>query len=654
MEEMGKQRNERVIKGDYHMRKIKKNSKKIMLILLAMAVCLSTLPLTAFGEDGTEDTDNGLILRNVPTEDIQAGGKEYIISTSVDIHGLEMPEYVKKVTYADDYMALVLLDSKFKAEDLAEALLLQDGGVIVQPNLTYESTGQNDPYYGEQWGMLNLDYGVDIKFDQLKSFVQKNSGYMREAVVAIIDTGFDFTHPDLAGSTWVNKKEIAGNGKDDDGNGYKDDIYGYDFANSRPLYSKPTSVIEYDHGTHCAGTIGATGDNGQGVAGIASVGGKVKMMSLKVLAGPEGGGSTFDIIRAIRYAEANGAKICNLSLGGYYNDQMLYNAMAKSKMLFVCAAGNEGYDVGIKHCYPACYSLSNIISVANIKKNGALYKSIYYGSSNYSTKCVDLAAPGTDIFSTIPGNKYDMMSGTSMSAPYVTGVAALTYSYYKGITASQMRALLRNTVTKTSGLSTKVATGGYVNGYKALTSKSRTNYLPDVTAPKLTLSWSTVKGTYKKRLNIAATDNSGKLPTVRYARGSKDLAYFKSGNGFTIKLGTTGKATRLCGVPGIYTVYARDGAGNRTIVKVKCTANAPSSIKLNYTGKTLQKGKYFYLKATLSKAGKYGRTVTYTSSNKSIATVSSSGKVVAKKRGTVYITAKTGNLLTARCKVTVK
>ena len=163
-----------------------------------------------------------------------------------------------------------------------------------------------------------------------------------------------------------------------------------------------------------------------------------------------------------------------------------------------------------------------------------------------------------------------------------------------------------------------------------------------------------IEGSYRELLTIKATDDSGALEEVRYVRGSQTKAYFRGGKGYEVELDEFDTATRKMGVPGTYTVYARDPSGNETLVKVTCTADAPSSIKLNYTKKSLAKGKTFQLRATLSKSGAYGRKVTYTSSNTKVATVSSTGKVTAKKKGTATITAKTGNLLTAKCKVTVK
>lgn len=164
-------------------------------------------------------------------------------------------------------------------------------------------------------------------------------GGKREVVIALIDTGVDSSHEDRQDILWTNENEIPGNGTDDDGNGYVDDVNGWNFYNSNNrIYA---SASDDSHGTHAAGTIAASGDNGIGIAGIVQ-NENVKLMVLKVLGGSDGGGTTASIIEAIRYAQANGAAICNLSLGSSFNDRALYQAMAASSMLFVAAAGNDG------------------------------------------------------------------------------------------------------------------------------------------------------------------------------------------------------------------------------------------------------------------------------------------------------------------------
>lgn len=305
--------------------------------------------------------------------------------------------------------------------------------------------------------------GVDVDAKDAWSVFTKTG---REVIVAIIDTGFDYTHEDLAASVWTNEKETPGDGVDNDGNGYIDDVYGWDFYNNKAYVYDSKNSSEYDHGTHCAGTIAAAVNN-TGIAGIASDA-NVKIMSIKALGGRDGSGTTESVIDAIKYAESMGAEICNLSFGTSTYDANLESAIKDSNMLFVCAAGNGddrgvGEDTDTTPLYPASFDLDNIISVANLKCDGSLET-----SSNYGTSSVDLAAPGTYILSTTAGNDYEYLSGTSMAAPMVTAVAAMVYSYYDDITVLQARQVVLATTESLSSLTGKVATGGMVNAYNAL------------------------------------------------------------------------------------------------------------------------------------------------------------------------------------------
>lgn len=643
--------------------------RRILAVFTAVSLLLTAMPGAAFGaevwqEENRTAEENGISVTaaEADSDDYatlekasdgeQAVEREYIITSSADLTKMVRPSGVVSIDYAGDGIALITLSKQADLDDIATDLSKQYPDVDIQPNYIYESSNvTRDPFLSLQWGLINGS-GADIAFEQAYRFVAAHKNTMKETVVAVIDSGFDFNHPDLAAVTWVNQGETAGNGKDDDGNGYKDDVHGYDFSGKTPkvlstAFGKGKSS-EYHHGTHCAGIIGAETGNDIGIAGIGSISGKLSMMSLKVL-GPNGEGSAFKVIQAIRYAEKNGADICNLSMGTYQYDSALYKAMANSKMLFVCAAGNNRRDVDQFPMYPACYKLENIISVGNMESGGQLYR-----LSNYGKTSVDLAAPGTDIYSTFPGNMYENLTGTSMAAPFVTGVASLIHSYYEGISAAQMRMLILDNCSYAVGLGGKVAGNRCLNAYKPLIAESRDAFLPDRIAPVVETEVTAIEGSYKELLTIKATDDSGDLAEVRYARGSHNKAYFRNGKGFEVELDENSTGMKKMGVPGTYSVYARDPSGNETLVEVTCTADAPSTMKLNYTKKSLAKGRSFKLRATLSKSGAYGRKLTYVSSNRSVATVTSTGKVTAKKKGTATITVKTGNLLTAKCKVTVK
>lgn len=306
--------------------------------------------------------------------------------------------------------------------------------------------------------------GVDINIlPAWEQYDAKAPEEKRQVTVAVIDTGIDYSHPELQNAMWTNPGEIAGDGIDNDGNGYIDDIHGWNFyTNSPTLYSG----TEDSHGTHTAGTIAAARGSG-GVAGITD-NQYVKLMSLKALGGPLGIGSPNSVIQAIHYAEANGASICNLSLGSSAYSQELADTIQNSSMLFVIACGNgdsggHGYNTDENPIYPASLPFDNVISVASLLFDGSLAE-----SSNFGPVSVDLAAPGSYILSTAPGGNYAFMSGTSMAAPMVTGVAAMLYSYRTELTLSDLKPILLGSAHPLAALAGKTVSGGMLDAYAAL------------------------------------------------------------------------------------------------------------------------------------------------------------------------------------------
>lgn len=305
--------------------------------------------------------------------------------------------------------------------------------------------------------------GVDINILPAWNLYDSSTEEHRHVVVAVIDTGIDISHPDLKNAIWTNEDEIPGDGIDNDGNGYIDDVHGWNFFDGNNELCKGR---EDDHGTHAAGTIAAARGNG-GIAGITD-NNYVKIMVLKALGTRYGVGEEKAIIEAIRYAEANGASICNLSFGTteYYPE--LEKVMRDSKMLFVVSAGNGnakgiGEDTDQKPDYPSSFDLDNVISAANLMFDGNLAE-----SSNYGAKSVDIAAPGTYIVSTIADSGYGFMTGTSMSAPMVTGAAAMLYSYRTDLQLSDIRKVLLETARKLPTLNGKLSSNGMLDLYTAL------------------------------------------------------------------------------------------------------------------------------------------------------------------------------------------
>ncbi len=316
----------------------------------------------------------------------------------------------------------------------------------------------NDPSFSQQWGLNNSGQSggtADADIDAPDAWnISTGSG---KTIVAVIDTGVDYTHPDLAANIWTNPGEIAGNGIDDDHDGFVDDVHGWDFANND---SNP--MDDNGHGTHVAGIIGAVGNNGIGVDGVNW---RVQIMALKFL-GASGTGSLSNAIRALNFAVAHGATVSNNSYsgGGYY--QAFYDAVKAAQAkghIFVAAAGNGSVNTDTSPAYPSSYNLDNIVSVAAVDRNDKLAS-----FSNYGVGTVDIAAPGVNIYSTYKNDNYVAMSGTSMAAPFVTGAIALLRDLHPNWTYQQILSQVYGSVDPISSLQGKVKTGGRLNVFKAL------------------------------------------------------------------------------------------------------------------------------------------------------------------------------------------
>lgn len=329
----------------------------------------------------------------------------------------------------------------------------------------------NDPRYSSQWGLHNVGQTggrSDSDIDAPEAWNTTTGS--RSIIVGVIDTGIDYNHPDLAANIWRNTREIAGNGIDDDGNGYRDDVRGWDFANN-----DADPFDDNAHGTHVAGIIGAVGNNGVGVSGVAW---NVQLMPLKFLTA-NGSGSTSAAVMAINYAVANGAKILNNSWGGGGFNSALNDAVARARaagVIFVAAAGNEANNNDVNPSYPANINVDNVISVAATDSSDRLAS-----FSNFGATTVDIAAPGVGILSTTPNNNYSSFSGTSMATPFVAGAAALVWSANPTLTYSQVIGRLYSSVDVVAGLSGKVATGGRLNVNRALSGTTPV----DSTAPRV-------------------------------------------------------------------------------------------------------------------------------------------------------------------------
>jgi subtilisin family serine protease/subtilisin-like proprotein convertase family protein len=335
----------------------------------------------------------------------------------------------------------------------------------VEPNFTITVQAvPNDPLFSEQWGLHNPGGEVgltDADIDAPEAWTRTVGS--RQVVIAVVDTGIDYRHPDLASNIWVNPREIAGNGLDDDGNGFIDDLHGYDFANND---GDPQD--DHGHGTHVAGIIGAVGSNAQGVTGVAW---QVSLMPLKFL-GASGTGSLADAVRAINYATllrtrfGVDVRAINASWGGDTASAALESAIraaGEAGILFVTAAGNDSRNNDSAAQYPANYNLPNLLSVAASDASDQLAS-----FSNFGRQKVHLAAPGVNILSTAPGGRYARASGTSMAAPFVTGTVALLAATSPESSAAQIRQAILSGVDRLPGWQSLLASGGRLNARSAL------------------------------------------------------------------------------------------------------------------------------------------------------------------------------------------
>ena len=322
----------------------------------------------------------------------------------------------------------------------------------------------DDPDFAKSWGLRNTGQqdpgglaglaGADI--DVLPLWKDGITG-SRKILVAVLDTGIEWDHPDIQANLYTNPGEIAGNGIDDDHNGFVDDIHGWNFHDGNA-----NSTDDNNHGTHCAGIIGAAGNNGIGIAGVNW---SVSLMPVKFL-GSDGGGNLDRAIDALNYARMMKARVINSSWGGGVYSQAMHDAIQQARnagILFVAAAGNDAQDHDVNPSYPANYDLDNVVSVAATDNRDRL---AYF--SDYGASTIQLAAPGMRIWSTIRGGEYASKSGTSMAAPFVSGIAALVLSVDPQLTPAELRDRLIRTSIPLASLKGSVVSGGRVDANNAV------------------------------------------------------------------------------------------------------------------------------------------------------------------------------------------
>ena len=463
---------------------------KNVIVLISILLCLSSISLDAFG-----GRKFNLEFEHVPGQLIVRHSE--LSSKFIKSSKVNSVKETKKIG-GTHYTVLNIsgLVSDKGLEEVAEELMKKPEVISVEANVIYrlDEVIPNDPAFGKLYGLKNTgEVQGKRKSDIAATMAWETSTGSKSIKVGLIDSGIDYNHPDLKNNIWSNPGEIGldengksktHNGIDDDNNGYVDDWHGWDFIDS-----DNDPMDGHSHGTHCAGIIGAEGNNQEGVVGVNW---NVSMVPLKVFSN-SGYTTTEALAEAIHYSTMIGVDLTSNSWGGGAASPIIRAAIEEAQdagIIFVAAAGNSSVDNDQEPHYPSSYEYENIISVASTDYDDKLST-----FSNYGKVSVDVAAPGTDIYSTIPDGGYAYKSGTSMATPYVSGVAALIKSRYPDIHFSQLKQRVLNASTNLANLKDKVF-AGRVNAMNAIENdeiapSSPTNLSIDsVGINSLTLKWS--------------------------------------------------------------------------------------------------------------------------------------------------------------------
>ena len=428
--------------------------KRARRIALALAVLL--LPVTAALSAPPRPVfvPGELLVQFHPQ--VAAATRERVLAT----HGLALLKALRA-----DGVVKASIPAGSDPRALASRLRRLGEVAAAEPNYyRYLDAVPNDPRFGDMYGLDNSGQtgGVaDADIDAPEGWDLAVGS--PDVVVAILDSGMDMAHEDLAANLYTNPGEVL-NGVDDDGNGFIDDLHGWDFRDNDNDPTDP-SVLCASHGTHTAGTVGAVGNNGIGVSGVAQ---NVKLMPLRAfyVSLLFCTAQDSDLLEAIAYMRVMQVPISNNSWGGGPSSTVMRNAIGATRQLFVTSSGNVGSNNDAAPSYPASYALENIVAVAATNASDALAS-----FSNFGVQSVDLAAPGQGILSTTRGDTYGLLDGTSMASPHVAGAAAVLLGDDPTLTPHEIRArLLRGTDPK--GL--PVATGGRLNLFGSLTLPSST------------------------------------------------------------------------------------------------------------------------------------------------------------------------------------
>lgn len=479
-------------------------------------------------------------------------------------------ETVLKSMHTPDYYLIQLSNVNIDSVPIAIQTLSQKSGVVryAEPDeIVHSSLTPNDPSFSNEWGMNNTGQTggtahADISAPSAWGIINSSPN----VVVAVIDTGIDFNHPDLSANIWTNPHPGSLSG-------YSNDLHGWNF------YANTNSPQDDNfHGTHVSGTIGAVGNNGVGVAGVTW---HVQIMPLKFLSS-SGSGYTSDAVDAITYATAMGAKIMSNSWGGGAYSQSLKDAIDAANnagILFVAAAGNNGANNDTVPFYPACYASSNIISVAATDANDNLASFSDYGQSS-----VQIAAPGVGIYSTLPTTQtaamtseglttsYGTLSGTSMATPVVSGASALALAQTPTLTVAQLKSLITSRSDTLAQLYGLDSSSGRLDLYNMVNPNWKGN------GPILQLSSTTFDDNYG---NNDGTPNPGEIidltPNIYNSGGSV-------ANGVTVTLtAQQSTATVLTGPINLGSIAAKQTVTPLSPCQVQLSSSLTAGTVLKFT-----------------------------------------------------------------------
>lgn len=434
------------------------------------------------------------------------------------VHSLADAKVLQRFSFPEG-LELIQIRSGVNSTESLKAYRESNDVEYVEPNyIWYANAEPNDTLFPQQWALNNIGQsrgliGADTNILPAWLLTTGDQG----VVVGVIDTGVDYTHPDLSNSMWVNSREIPGNRIDDDRNGFVDDVHGIN-----AITGTGNPMDDNMHGTHVAGIIGAEQDNARGVSGIAP---NISVAACKFL-DASGSGDTASAITCLNYfrdlskrslSPVRVVATNNSWAGGPYS-QALYDAIkdnGNAGILFVAAASNEGQNNDAVNTYPANYFLSNVVSVAATDRSDRLAS-----FSNYGRRSVSVAAPGVDILNTLPGGAYGSLSGTSMAAPHVAGLAGLIASYYPNISWVGVKNRILAGGEITSAARTATASGRRIvaygeNGVGSLTcnnQKISTRVLPRASSVTMRVGQRLLLGILS--INCEASNRASSMLTV--------------------------------------------------------------------------------------------------------------------------------------------